>query len=798
MASNAIREPSDRGGLESLFHPQSVALIGGSRDPQSMGGTLLRNVCDSFQGRLHLVHPHAETLAGRPVWKSLAEIPEPIDLAIIAVPAAAVEATVEQCLAKPVQAIVLITAGFAELNETGRDAEARILRRVAERGVRLLGPNCLGVLNNDSSATLNATFSHGHPPAGDIGVCTQSGALGFVFPDYMRRWNLGVSQLVSLGNKADVGENDVLAYWSKTDGPRAIQVYLESFQDPRGFLAAVRPLARRRPVAVLLGGRTAAGSRAAGSHTAALASPDTLSRGLVRQAGGILVDSMVELFDVTALVAMQPLPKGRRVAVLTNAGGPGVLCADALEDHGLSVPTFSDSLQARLRALAPPQAAVANPVDLIGSTSPDLYAATLCELLASHEVDQIVVIYVPRLPHSSGPIATALRQTVAANTGVSNASVSHGSASNESVSNEVAADTSAANASVAKTVAAVFMEASGAPAELRDEMGGIPAFTFPENAAQALAAATRYAEWREREARDCAEPDARNDVALSEVDERARALRFPTTSNRLGKDPLRFGPPQRQPLARLQAGVDGWLPPSAVQSVLRESGLATPSWGLAATENEALKMADAIGWPVVAKAVADSVLHKARVGGVIIDIRTPTELSAAFHRLRKLAPDVRGVFLQAFTPGGRELFAGLRRDPRFGLVIGCGRGGTDVERLAKVAFRLLPATTNDLQSLIADAGIAEWLDDWHDHSLEERHCDRSEKQAVTETLSGSAKSAIRPAVARLVETLATIAALGESFVDLIEADFNPLSVRRGQAPIVLDARIRLRSGTVDG
>jgi acyl-CoA synthetase (NDP forming) len=767
-------------------------LIGGSRDPQSMGGTLLRNVCDSFQGRLHLVHPHVETLAGRRVWKSIAEIPEPIDLAIIAVPAAAVEATVEQCLAKPVQAIVLITAGFAELNETGRDAEARILRRVAERGVRLLGPNCLGVLNNDSSATLNATFSHGHPPAGDIGVCTQSGALGFVFPDYMRRWNLGVSQLVSLGNKADVGENDVLAYWSKTDGPRAIQVYLESFQDPRGFLAAVRPLARRRPVAVLLGGRTAAGSRAAGSHTAALASPDTLARGLVRQAGGILVDSMVELFDVTAMVAMQPLPKGRRVAVLTNAGGPGVLCADALEAHGLSVPTFSDSLKTRLRALAPPQAAVANPVDLIGSTSPDLYAATLRELLASDEVDQIVVIYVPRLPHSSGSIATALRQTVAANTGVSNVSASNTGVSNASVVHEVAA-----KASAAKTVAAVFMEASGAPTELRDEMGGLPAFSFPENAAQALAAATRYAEWREREAQDSAEWNACDDVAFTEVNERERTQRFPTISNRLGKDPLRFGPPQRQPLARLQAGVDGWLPPSAVQSVLRESGLATPQWGLAATEDEALKMADVIGWPVVAKAVADSVLHKARAGGVITDIRTPTELSAAFHRLRKLAPDVRGVFLQAFTPGGRELFAGLRRDPHFGLVIGCGRGGTEVERQAQVAFRLLPATTNDLHSLIADAGIAEWLDDWHDHSLEERHCDRSEKQAVTATLSGSAKSANRPAVAQLAETLATIAALGESFVDLVEADFNPLSVRRGQPPIVLDARIRLRTGTVN-
>lgn len=785
MAELAVSNSPVHDGLESLFTPKSVVLIGGSRDPDSMGGTLLRNVCDSFQGRLYLVHPHVETLAGRRVFKTVAEIPEPIELAIIAVPAAAVELTVEQCLAKRARAIVLITAGFAELNVAGRDAEARLLRRVAERGARLLGPNCLGVLNNDPAASLNATFSHGQPPVGDIGVCTQSGALGFVFPDYMRHWNLGVSQLVSLGNKADVGENDVLAYWSRTGGPRAIQIYLESFQDPRGFLAAVRPLARRRPVAVLLGGRTAAGSRAAGSHTAALASPDALARGLVRQAGGILVESMVELFDVTALVAMQPLPKGRRVAVLTNAGGPGVLCADALEAHGLSVPGFSTALQSRLRTLAPPQAAVANPVDLIGSTSPELYAATLRELLASDEIDQIAVLYVPRLPNSSGPIATAIRTTVEGDlvTGTS-----------------VAARTVAARTGSGKTVAAVFMEASGAPAELRTPTGGIPAFAFPENAAQALAAATRYAEWQAAERLEVGEASDTTRLggtsessstsdsggmsessgkslargAVERIGKPARSL----VADRFARHLLRIGP--RQPLARLQAGVDGWLPPPAVQSVLREAGLAIPNWGFATTEDEALAAAEAIGWPVVVKAVADSVLHKARAGGVVVDVRTPTEFRSAFRRVRQLAPDVRGVFLQAFVPGGRELFAGLRRDPRFGLVLGCGRGGTDVERTRRVAFRTLPATKHDLRSLIQDAELDDWLGEWLNASPDHS------------TAGEGSSPPIDPPAVQWVETLARIAALGESFVELLEADFNPVSFRPGQAPMVLDARIRLR------
>jgi acyl-CoA synthetase (NDP forming) len=786
VASNTVLAPTARDNLDSFFHPQSIVLFGGSRNPESMGGTLLRNICGSFQGPLYLVHPHVETLAGRRVFKSLAEIPEPIELAIIAVPAAAVEATVEQCLAKRVRAIVLITAGFAELNSAGRAAETRLMERISAAGVRLLGPNCLGVLNNEPAAPLNATFSHGQPPVGDIGVCTQSGALGFVFPDYMRRWNLGVSQLVSLGNKADVGENDVLAYWSKasgsetngaqaggdgakgseTNGPRAIQVYLESFQDPRGFLAAVRPLARRRPVAVLLGGRTAAGSRAAGSHTAALASPDALARGAVRQSGAILVDSMVELFDVTAMVAMQPLPQGRRVAVLTNAGGPGVLCADALEAHGLSVPGFSAELQARLRALSPPQASVANPVDLIGSTSPDLYSATLRELLQSDEVDQIAVIYVPRLPNSSGPIATALRQTLAA---------CRTAAPRTEPDAQSAGTLSAGTQTVPKTIAAVFMESSGAPTELRDAMGGIPAFAFPENAAQALAAATRYAEWRAAELREvnessgasnAGEPSGATDEtnvsgedrpALGAV-QRIGTLASARTVQGFGRDWLRSGPAQRQPLARLQAGIDGWLPPPAVQAVLREADLAIPAWGFATTEDEALAAAESIGWPVVVKAVADSVLHKARAGGVVVDVRTPTELANAVRRLRQLALDVRGVFLQAFVPGGRELFVGLRRDPRFGLVIGCGRGGTEVETQGRVAFRMLPATRLDLQSLVADAGLEHWL-----------------KESL------------------VCDTLAKIAALGESFVELLEADFNPLSLRPGHAPMVLDARIRLRT-----
>lgn len=694
------------GRLAAIFCPGSVALIGGSRDASSMGGTLLRNLLDSFRGPVYLVHPRVDEIAGRRTWSSILDVPHPVDLAIVAVPAAQVPATIDQCLRKSVRGLIVISAGFAETGAAGRAVEEEVRARLAESRVPLVGPNCLGVLNTDPASPLNATFSLADPAAGDVAVCTQSGALAFVFPNYMQRWRLGVAQMISLGNKSDVGENDVLEQWTDDSRIRVVQVYLESFQDPRGFVSTARRVARHRPLIVLLGGQTTAGSRAAGSHTAALASPAALARAAVLQAGGVAAESLAELFEATAQLALQPLPTGRRVAILTNAGGPGVLCADALEARGLAVPELSSALQQRLRTHVPPQAAVANPVDLIGTTSPDEFARCLDELLRSAEVDQIVILYVPRLPGTAGAVAQAV---------VDAASLSRH----------------------AKTLSAVFMESSGPPAELTATSVRIPSFEFPESAARALALATQYAEWRRREAADT--------VAFR----RRRATRSATSPS--------------PATSALLAGRSGWLEPACVHSILSDAGLDTPGWGEAHSVEQALVLAERIGWPVTLKVIAPSVLHKSRAGGVANDLRTPNELVRAYERVTAVASDAAGVLVQAFLAGGKEVFVGLQRDARFGMVLACGRGGVEVERGGNVAFRLLPVTTLDIDSLLDDAAARGWL--------------------VNDAFS-------QEALGKVIDRVVAFAA---AHPNLAEADFNPIAFRAGQAPVVLDARIRITS-----
>lgn len=716
-----------RKSLDAIFSPRSVALIGASRDASSMGGTLARNLAASFRGPLYFVHPVAREILGRRVWHCMNDIPDPVELAIIAVPAAQAPLVLEQCLDKRVQGLVVISAGFAETGAAGAALERQLEERLAQSGVPMVGPNCLGVLNTDSRSPLNATFSLDDIAGGDIAVCTQSGALGFVFPDYMRRWRLGVSHLISLGNKRDIGENDVLTYWSDDERVRVVQLYLESFQDPRGFLEAARRVARRKPLVVLQGGRSAAGTRAAGSHTAALASPTALSTALVRQAGGIVVETLSELFAATAMLARQPVSVGSRVAILTNAGGPGVLCADALESSGLSAPVFSQELQTRLRAYVPPQASVANPVDLIGTTSPQEFAACLRELIVSPEIDQIVVIYVPRLPGTSGAVARAVVETATAvMPAAGHAAIGSFNGSLNSAS------------SLNKPIAAVFMESSGPPPELAVGPVVIPSFEFPETAARALALATRYARWREQQQSQAAESSTsfKSDTpAVTDLD--ANAV-----------------------LATIRCDAAGWATPDSVAAMLNVFGLATPETCVAHSLEEAIASARRIGYPTTLKAVSPTALHKSRVGGVVNDVRSDEELAAAYQRILARVPDSTAVVVQAYVAGGRELFVGLQRDPRFGLVIGLGRGGVEVEQQRAVSFRLAPLRPTDIADLIEETRIDEWLH--HDH----------------EQLSALEK------VVRQVERM------GAVLTQLQEADFNPVSLRTGHRPMVLDARLR--------
>ncbi|HEX2343381.1 MAG TPA: GNAT family N-acetyltransferase [Vicinamibacterales bacterium] len=451
--------------MKAFFEPASIAVVGANRERGKIGSEILHNLRSAgFPGALVPVHPTATEVQGLPAYRRVADIPGPIDLAVISVPADRVLDSVDDCLAKGVRGICVISAGFSEAGPDGRAREAALVERIRAAGCRLIGPNCMGLLNTDPAFSLNATFSPVYPPAGGVAMSTQSGALGLAILDYARRLNIGISSFVSVGNKADVSGNDLIQYWAQDPRTSVILLYLESFGNPKKFSEIARRVARSKPIVAVKAGRSQAGARAASSHTGALASSDAVVDALFRQSGIIRTDTLEELFDVAALLAHQPVPRGRRVAILTNAGGPGILAADSCEANGLELPALSDATRAELRSFLPAAASVGNPVDMLASAPAEHFKRGLAAVLRDEHVDSVLVIFIPPLVTESDAVAAAIVE-----------SARH------------AAD---------KPVAAIFMRADGAPAAL----AGIPCFAFPEAAAIALARAAAYGAWRQKPA----------------------------------------------------------------------------------------------------------------------------------------------------------------------------------------------------------------------------------------------------------------------------------------------------------
>jgi len=452
-----------RASMKAFFEPKSIAVIGAGRKRGGIGAEVFHNLMAAgFQGVIYPVNAHAPVVGSVAAYPSVTEVPGEVELAIVVVPAEDTRAVVDDCIKKGVHGIVIISAGFAETGAEGRAREAYLLERVRDAGVRMIGPNCMGIINTDPAVALNGTFSPVYPPEGRIAMSTQSGALGLAILDYARRLNLGISTFVSVGNKADVSSNDLIQYWADDPRTDVILLYLESFGNPRKFGRIAKRIARTKPIVVVKSGRSRAGARAASSHTGALASTDAVAGALFRQAGIIRTDTFEELFDVANLLAHQPVPSGNRVAILTNAGGPGILAADACEAHGLELPTLADQTIAELRSFLPQTASVANPVDMIASASPEHFLRATRALLADQNVDSLIVIFIPPLVTDPEAVAGAIVE----------GSRDAGS----------------------KPVLANFMSAKGAPAIL----GSIPSYGFPESAASALAKVTTYGEWRRR------------------------------------------------------------------------------------------------------------------------------------------------------------------------------------------------------------------------------------------------------------------------------------------------------------
>jgi len=447
--------------MARLFSPRSVAIVGAARERGKIGAEILHNLVSAdFTGPIYPVNPLASEIEGLRCYPSVGAITGDLDLALISVPQPLVDGVVDECVEKGVSAIVVITAGFGETGEEGRQREARLLEKIRRAGIRMVGPNCMGIVNTDPAVRLNATFAPAYPPAGRVALSSQSGALGLALLDYASKLNLGISTFVSVGNKADVSSNDLVQYWAADPRTDVILLYLESFGQPGLFGRIARRVTRRKPIVAVKAGRSRAGARAASSHTGALAETDKVVGALLRQAGVVRTETLEELFDVAALLANQPVPRGRRVAIVTNAGGPGILAADACEARGLELPPLRRETTEALRSFLPAAASVGNPVDMLAAAPPEHYARTLRAVFADPGVDSVLVIFIP-------PIAT----------------------DTDAVARAIAEEAKRANG---KCVLTIFMSAKGAPAVLHP----VPSYAFPEPAAVALSLAVEYAEWR--------------------------------------------------------------------------------------------------------------------------------------------------------------------------------------------------------------------------------------------------------------------------------------------------------------
>lgn len=649
-ASEEHEKRAAAASMTPLLYPTSVAVIGASRDAGSIGGRLLANLLrGDFTGPVYAVNPRATVVRSMPAYASVLDVPNRVDLAIIVVPARYVMDAVSQCAEKGVKGVVVISSGFSETGPDGRAREEELLQLVRAHGMRMIGPNCMGVVNTDPAVRLDAQFGPVVARRGNVAMSSQSGALGIAILDHATRMNIGLSSFVSVGNKADVSGNDLLLYWEDDPATDVILLYLESFGNPRRFARIARRIGKKKPIVAVKSGRSAAGARAAGSHTGSLASLDVAVDALFRQAGVVRTDTLAELFDVTAVLANQPLPAGRRVAIVSNAGGPAILAVDTLEAHRLQVVEFSAALQDELRSHLSIDASVRNPVDMIAAAGPDDYRTCLDIVLESDEVDAVLAIFIPTSAQGIDEIAGAIAETGRRH---------HGS----------------------KTFLTVYMDSAGAPGEVFED---IPVYLFPEQAAMALARAVEHAEW-------VAKPTG-HQVAFADA------------------DPRRAGKLVAAALARSR-GESVWLEPDMVEEILGCFGIAVPRSGTVMSEDDAVALAATFPGPAVVKVLSPTALHKSDVGGVALDVVGEDALRHAYRTVLAAVPDPTGALVQEFIPGGHEVLIGITQDPNFGRLVVFGMGGVYVELIRDVAFRIHPLTDLDAEEMLGDVRSAKLLE----------------------------------------------------------------------------------------
>ncbi len=631
--------------LEHFFRPKSVAVIGASRDPDSIGGRLFRNIVEAgFKGPVYPVNSKADLVQSITSYRSILDCPGEVDLAIVVVPAHSVLDATRECAKKGVHALVVISSGFSESGHEGASLQAELIEICRNSGIRLIGPNCMGIINTDVDVNLNAQFSPYRPAPGRLGFLSQSGALGIAIIDYANTLGLGMSTFASVGNKADVSGNDLIQYWegdSKTD---LLLLYLETFGNPRKFARIVRRVARKKPVIAVKSGRSTAGFRATQSHTGALvASSDVTVDALFHQSGVIRVDTLEEMFDVASLLSTQPVPDGDRVAIVTNAGGAGILAADACESLGLEVPELSEETQAALRRFVSSEAGVRNPVDMTAAASSEDYARTIRTVSEDPSVDALIIIFIPPMAVRPEEIAKVILDA-------------HREPERR------------------KTTLSTFMASHGLPALLNDGHNRIPSYPFPESAVRALARAVQYGKWlKAPEGKPRSFPDTRREEAAALV---AGAL----------------------------ASGSKWLSPEETEALLGCYNIPMVRTVKASTPREVRRAATELGGSVALKAVAPGLLHKTEVGAVRLNLANGEEAEEAatrmIGRLASTGFGATGFLVQPMVNQGVEMLVGVVHDSLFGPVVACGMGGVLVELLRDIAVRITPLTERDVSEMV--------------------------------------------------------------------------------------------------
>lgn len=629
--------------LDYIFRPRSVAVIGASTRKGSIGRETLHNILTAeYNGKVFPVNPTTPVIHSIKAYSTVLDVPDAVDLAIIIIPKEGVKEVVRQCGEKGVKGLVIITAGFSETGAEGKAREMDVLKVVRDYHMRMVGPNCFGVVNTDPAVSLNATFGKTFPKLGKIGFITQSGAMGEAIMSQAKEMGIGFSVVASIGNKADISSNDMLEYFKDDPNTDVILMYLENFGNPRNFTRIAREVSQVKPIVAVKSGRTKLGAKAASSHTGALAGLDVGVDALFEQTGIMRVDTVEELFDVAMALSSQPIPKGNRVVVVTNAGGPGILATDALINEGMEMPNLAPQTIKALRAFSSTEASFSNPMDMVAGAGPKEFRLTLEAIQKDKRFDTIIPIFVP-------PVT--IDQL------------------------EVARNIGAALENTDKTVLACFMGAGEGSAGIEHlKNHGIPVYIFPEAIAKTLATIDKYKVWCSRK---------RGKVQTFDVDtERVQSI-----------------------IARALRGREGAIVGDDAIDILAAYGIPAASYEYASSAKGAVAAANKIGYPVVLKIASPPVLHKTEMGGVKVDLRSDAEVRRAYKELESAIGKLKkgqtfSVAVQQMISGGIETVIGMTTDPSFGPLIMFGLGGIYVEIMKDVAFRIHPLTNRGAREMI--------------------------------------------------------------------------------------------------